>query len=141
MNLLDAVIFATKAHAGQTRKFSGEPFVLHPLRVAQAIERNPIVSDEVTLAAVLHDVVEDTPATLHDLREAGFSQYVVDMVDALSRRPGETYTQFIERVRRFNGGAAWIKLADIRDNLRTLPPEYKSLRKRYLKAIKVLEGN
>ena len=56
----DAVAFATAAHAGQLRKYSGRPYIEHPVAVARMTSR--FVHDEdMLLAAVLHDTVEDTP--------------------------------------------------------------------------------
>jgi len=49
------------------------------------------------MAAVLHDVVEDTEVTLDDLQAEGFPERVVEAVDALTRRPGEPYELFILR--------------------------------------------
>lgn len=49
------------------------------------------------LAAVLHDMVEDTPWMLHELRAVWFTEEVLDAVDALTRRKGEDYFEFVRR--------------------------------------------
>jgi hypothetical protein len=74
------------------------------------------------IAAVLHDVVEDTTVKLHDLRRLGYSEDVLAAVELLSRRPGDSYEQFIERVLP-NAIARMVKRADLEDNmeLRRLP--------------------
>lgn len=105
-----AVAIAAEAHAGQVDK-AGEPYLLHPLRVMLAVG-----SEEARIAAVLHDVVEDTPWTLEQLREEGFSDAVLRAVEGVTRREEETYEEFIERAAE-NPIAAHVKLADIRDNL------------------------
>ncbi len=108
--LEDAIALAVRAHRGQTDK-AGAPYVLHVLRV---MLRMP---DETAMtAAVLHDVVEDTPHTLDGLRAAGFSEAVVDAVDALTRRGGETYEAFVRRAGR-NPVARLVKRADLEDNM------------------------
>ncbi len=74
------------------------------------------------IAAVLHDVVEDTAIQLRDLRRLGYSEEVVAAVELLSRRPEDSYEQFIERVLP-NSIARKVKRADLEDNmeLRRLP--------------------
>ena len=106
----DAIALATEGHRGQTRP-DGTPFILHPLRVALSLR------DEVDqVAAVLHDLVEDSPITLDDLRARGYSAEVVEAVDHVTRREGESYEQFVERIAP-HPRARRIKLADLADNM------------------------
>lgn len=105
-----AIVIAAEAHAGQTDK-AGEPYVLHPLRVMQRVER-----EAARIAAVLHDVVEDTPWTLDGLAAEGFREEVVSAVDALTRREGEIYLDFCRRAAE-DPVARLVKLADLEDNL------------------------
>jgi len=132
-----AATFAARVHAHQTRK-DGTPYYAHCVRVAIR------VPDKLTGAiALLHDTVEDTDTTLDDLRDLGFTNEVVDAVDALSRRPGEKYMDFIYRCKQ-NHLARTVKLADIADNLADQsaldPDEADFLRNRYTKAIEILES-
>ena len=77
-----AIIFAVKAHAGMVRKGTDIPYIVHPMVAASIAAR--ITSDqEVLSAAVLHDVVEDTPTTLEQI-EAAFGKRVVELVAAES---------------------------------------------------------
>ncbi len=99
-----------KAHAGQKDK-GGEPYVLHPLRLMFRLE-----GPEERMVALLHDVVEDSALTLDSLRREGFSAAVVDAVDCLTRRKGESYEVFIQRVAA-NPLAVKVKVADLSDNL------------------------
>ncbi len=114
--LEDAIILAARAHAGQKQR-NGEPYILHPLRVMMAVE-NP---DE-KMAAVLHDVVEDSDMTLDDLKQKGFSPAVVEMVRLLTHDDALSYEDYIKRLRS-NPGARHIKIADMQDNMnvRRLP--------------------
>jgi (p)ppGpp synthase/HD superfamily hydrolase len=106
----DAIALATEAHRGQTRP-DGGPYILHPLRVMLSL------LDELDqVAAVLHDVVEDTSITLDDLRRRGYDAEVIEVVDRLTRREGESYEQFIERIAP-HPRARRIKLADLADNM------------------------
>ena len=132
-----AATFAARVHAHQTRK-DGTPYFAHCVRVAIR------VPDKITgTIALLHDTVEDTDTTFDDLRDAGFSNEVIDAVDALSRRSGETYMNFIVRCKQ-NHLARTVKLADIADNLSDQsaldPDEAKFLKDRYTRAINILES-
>jgi (p)ppGpp synthase/HD superfamily hydrolase len=105
-----AILLAVQAHQGQKEK-AGSPYILHPIRVMSRMR-----SEMTMMAAILHDVIEDTPATLDDLREAGYPEAVVEAVDCLTRRAGEPYDAFIERIKP-NALAREVKLADLEDNM------------------------
>src|SRR5262245_39239988 len=105
-----AVEIAAQAHHGQRDK-SGAPYLLHPLRMMMRME-----SETEMMAAVLHDVVEDSAWTLAQLRAEGFSDEVLDAVDCLTHREGEGYEAFVKRVKT-NAIARRVKLADLEDNM------------------------
>lgn len=68
MNMFDASVkFATRAHRNQVRKYTGEPYIMHPLAVAEIVRTVPNHTEEMLVAAVLHDVVEDTDVTIQDI--------------------------------------------------------------------------
>jgi (p)ppGpp synthase/HD superfamily hydrolase len=108
--LEDAIALAVEAHRGQRDK-TGQPYILHALRVMLRLE-----TEHEQMAGVLHDVVEDTPHTLEDLRRLGYPDAVVEAADCLTRRGDETYEQFVERAIA-NPIARRVKLADIEDNM------------------------
>ena len=108
--LEDAIILAAGAHRGQADK-AGEPYILHPLRVMLQL-----VDEEGRIAAALHDVLEDTATTADNLRDWGYGEKVVEALEALTRRDGETYADSIERAAR-NPLARRVKLADLADNM------------------------
>lgn len=114
--LEDAIALAVEAHRGQRDK-AGQTYILHPLRVMMRLD-----TDSERMAAILHDVVEDTPYTLERLRELGYPEEVLGALDCLTKRDGETYEAFIERVRP-HPLARRVKLADLEDNMdvRRLP--------------------
>ena len=89
---------------------SGHPVILHTERVAKSGK----TAEERTVGW-LHDIVEDTDITLDDLRKMGFDEEIVETVDQVSRRPGETYKEFIERIAE-HPPAVLVKLHDLRDN-------------------------
>jgi (p)ppGpp synthase/HD superfamily hydrolase len=106
----DAISIAARAHKGQKDK-AGAPYLLHPLRMMLRMS-----SEAAMMAAVLHDVVEDTDWTLERLREAGFADEVIEAVDCLTHREGESYEEFVGRVRT-NPVARQVKVADLEDNM------------------------
>ena len=105
-----AIQCAVKAHAGQKDK-AGAPYILHPLRIMMKMDNQAGM-----IAALLHDVVEDSSVTLADLCAEGFSEEVIAAVDHLTRREGEAYEMFINRLRH-NPLAVKVKLADLEDNM------------------------
>jgi len=134
-----AIAIAAEAHTGQTDKAKA-PYILHPLRVMMALD-----TEEQKIVGVLHDVVEDCDAwTFERLREEGFSEAVLDAIDAVSEREGEDYEEFVRRASQ-NSIGAQVKLADLRDNAdlsRIANPseEDRERSAKYARAIRELES-
>ncbi len=101
---------AIKAHHGQFDK-ADQPYITHPEFVA-----SQVTGDEAKAVAWLHDVVEDTPVTFDDLRAAGLSENVIAGIDAITKREGEDYETYLERVAA-NPLARAVKLADLTHNM------------------------
>jgi (p)ppGpp synthase/HD superfamily hydrolase len=111
MSILDAAIaLAARVHAGQVDK-AGKPYIFHPLRLMMKFD-----GLEEQLVSLLHDVVEDGDVTLDELRKLGIPEAAVTAIDCLTKRQGESYEQFIARIRP-NPLATKVKIADIQDNL------------------------
>ena len=89
----------------------GNPYILHPLRVMFRLKTN-----DGMIAEVLHDVVEDTNYTIEDLRKEGFSEDILIALDCITKKEGEEYGHFIDRIRT-NKLAVKVKLADLEDNM------------------------
>ena len=97
------------AHRDQTDK-SGMPYVFHPFHLAEQM------TDELTtVTALLHDVVEDTPYTLDDLREMGFPDEVICALSLLTHDPAVPYLDYVARISS-DPIAKAVKLADLRHN-------------------------
>lgn len=97
------------AHKEQLDK-SGLPYVFHPFHVAEQM------TDELTCtAALLHDVIEDTPLTEEDLIAAGISPEAVRVVALLTHRDNESYDDYLDRVMQ-DPAARAVKLADLKHN-------------------------
>jgi (p)ppGpp synthase/HD superfamily hydrolase len=106
---------ATAAHIGQVDK-TGHSYIEHPTRVAErVVALFPDAPPEVVAAALLHDVIEDTPVIDSDLIAAGIPASVVEAVEAVTKREGEPVERYFARVRS-NPWAVMVKTADIADN-------------------------
>ncbi len=112
MTLERAIAIAAEAHAGQKDR-AGDPYILHPIRLMIQMD-----SENAMMAAVLHDVVENSVWTLDDLRKEEFSNEVLNAVDSLTHRDkeGEDYWDYIQRAKS-DPIAIKVKLADLEDNL------------------------
>ena len=118
---------ARRCHAGQIRK-SGEPYLMHPLRVAETITRIGLDVDSV-VAALLHDAVEDSDLSIFDVTE-GFGPQVASLVDGVTKLGKVPYLsrqeQQAESFRKMllamsqDIRVLLVKLADRLDNMRTL---------------------
>jgi len=122
-----AFLYAKKQHEGQVRK-SGEPYITHPLNVA-IILANLHVMPETICAAILHDVVEDTDATLEDIKDL-FGEDIASLVDGVTKVTQLSFTS-LEKEQADNHQKMIIamakdirvivvKLADRLHNMRTL---------------------
>lgn len=122
--LYDAIELAARAHHRQVRKGTEIPYIVHPLAVATLLIR--VESPEpLVIAALLHDVVEDTPLTIREIR-ARFGPQVADLVSALSEpdkkaswedRKAHTI-DYLEK--HANDDVLTVSLADKLDNIRAI---------------------
>lgn len=138
MNLSTAIEFATAALAEKVDD-KGSPDINHALRVMERMD-----TEEEKMAAVLHDVVEDTEITLQDLCDAGFSREVVETVEILTKRLDMTYFDYIDDI-HWSETASKIKIAEIEDNLDIMRVQKMSFRtysteKRAEMALAILRG-
>ena len=139
MSLIEkAIAIAVEAHKGQEDK-AGDPYILHPLRVMFQMETR-----EEMIAAVLHDVLEDTPITPDQLKEKGFSETVLEALDSVTKKAGEKYEDFVQRAALHPIGKK-IKLADLRDNmdlsrLEKITDQDIERVKKYHGALKIIKG-
>lgn len=104
-----AILIATEAHKGQKDK-GGNDYIKHPKAVAERVDTTTR-----KIVAWLHDVVEDTPITLEELRKKGFSERILQSIDAVTRRSNENRKQFIKRA-SLDADGIDVKIADIEEN-------------------------
>lgn len=104
-----AIAIAHQAHRDQLDK-GGHPYIGHPLRVMAQM-----TTIEAKIVAVLHDAIEDSDLSLVDLTAQGFPPSLCRALDALTKREGEAYTAYLDRVMA-NPLALQVKIADMTDN-------------------------
>ena len=124
------------AHKEQTDK-SGLPYVFHPFHLAEQM-----TDETTTVAALLHDVVEDTDYTLDDLKEMGFGENIVDALALLTHDNSVPYLEYVERIKS-NPIARAVKIADLTHNsdlsrLETVDEKALERVEKYKKALKIL---
>ena len=122
----DAYELALDAHKDQYRK-SGLPYIIHPIAVAQIVAKELELGPNPVIAALLHDVVEDTAYTLEDIHER-FGDDVAFLVDVVTKKKKDKYShskqvdnfrQLLDSM-QYDVRAVLIKMADRLHNMRTL---------------------
>lgn len=123
--ILHAVTFAEQAHRGQVRKYTGEPYIVHPLEVARIVAS--VVQDEdMVIAALLHDVVEDCKVELGTIEKAfgqRVAKFVSDITDVSRPQDGNrTVRKALDRAHIAAAGyeSQTIKLADLISNTQSI---------------------
>ncbi len=142
--LFDAFSFADNAHSGQLRK-SGEPYIIHPLAVAEIVADLELDTDSI-IAAFLHDTIEDTGITHEEIAKR-FGTSVADLVEGVTKLTRVQYVskeeEQMENLRKMLMAMAkdirviLIKICDRLHNMRTM--EYQSARKQREKALETME--
>ncbi len=137
--LIDAAYrFAKHHHGDQKRKYTGEPYINHPVEVAKIVQS--VTQDcNMISAALLHDVLEDTSATRADLIEYGFGFMIADLVDQLTdvSKPSDGNRKVRKAMDRnhlahsSNDGAT-IKLADLISNSKSIAEHDPEFAKVYM---------
>ncbi len=128
-----ALVLAARAHRTQTRKGSDVPYLVHPVHVSVILLRHGFPED-VAIAGLLHDVVEDQDVPLADV-EARFGPHVAEMVAALTERKRDRRCErtwemrkqeALEQLEEAGPDAVAVKAADLLHNTRTLAQQLHS---------------
>ena len=137
MDPTTARAIATQAHAGATDK-AGRPYIEHPERVAARL-----TEPDAQVVALLHDVIEDTELTAHDLRAAGATELQVEALEALTHADDVSDEDYWRALRQVPL-ARLVKVADLADNtdparIAVLPPaQQERFRTKYRAALAVI---
>lgn len=125
------------AHKEQLDK-CGIPYVFHPFHLAEQMQ-----TEETTIVALLHDVVEDTDYTLEDITAMGFDPVITDALALLTHSKDVAYMDYVRAIKD-NPVAKAVKLADLKHNsdlsrLDIVDEKALARREKYLKALELLE--
>lgn len=128
MNLFNrALVFATTAHASvdHRRKWTGEPYIVHPIEVAKILADNGVDDEEMLAAALCHDVLEDTPVGAEDMLAADFPLPFIHLVVELTTpeylgNRAERSAKEKTRLATISARAQTIKCADLISNTRSI---------------------
>lgn len=126
-----------EAHKEQLDK-SGLPYVFHPYHLAEQME-----TEETTVVALLHDIVEDAAYTIADLTKMGFAKPITDAIALMTHDDNVDYMDYVRKIKE-NPIAKAVKLADLKHNsdlsrLDRIDEKALSRREKYQKAIALLE--
>lgn len=133
--------FASKKHAGQARKYTGDPYIVHPVAVADMVRRNGGTANMVA-AALLHDTLEDTDATVAEIEAITNKEVAMLVVELTDQYTSEFYPELnrkvrkrleAERLAKVSPEAKAIKLADMADNTATIVEYDPGFAKVYLR--------
>ena len=106
-----AALIAYNAHKDQSDK-GGYPYIMHPIHIAEQME-----TEDETIAALLHDVIEDTDIGFDYLKKEGFSDTVINCLKIPTKDPNEDYMDYIRKIKKTGGIALKIKKADMAHNM------------------------
>lgn len=143
----EALKFAKEKHSGQKRIFSNEPYVNHPVRVMEIIDKNKKTNrqEDLFVAAVLHDILEETKTTENEIKEL-FGERVLELVKELTTNENEKEelgkTKYlIEKMsdpKKMSNWGLIIKLADRLDNISDQDKQTPEFKERYNKQTQIM---
>lgn len=132
--LLTAIQFAIRKHNGQTRKNKDGapiPYIEHPIETARLLALHGVEDESVLMAAVLHDTLEDTSATVEELEDLfgkAITSIVKEVTDDKTMGKNEQKEEQIRRAPHYSDAAKLVKLADCTHNIYSIlthPPNWK----------------
>ena len=111
-NTKKAINLVFEHHANQFDK-GGYPYILHPIHLAENMD-----TEDTTIVALMHDLVEDTTVTIEDIIDMDFNNNVVEAIRLLTKTKDKPYQEYIEDIKK-NEIAKIVKIADLKHNMDT----------------------
>lgn len=143
--IIRAARYAAKCHAGQVRRYTGAPYIYHPMRVAGRLTMRPNITDDEVAAAWLHDVIEDCGVTREELSQEIGNWHTGRLVQELTNPSKGLKLPRAERkqidrdhIAKISKPAKLIKLIDRIDNLREVPESESQFLKLYREESRLL---
>ena len=114
--LIDAILYAASSHAGQLRKDSVTPYINHPIEVMHLLVHTGGIEDqEILMAAVLHDVIEDTSVTAEDIAERfgkNVASVVLELTDDVTQPKEERKRLQLKNADKLSHAARLVRISD-----------------------------
>lgn len=131
LKILEAIQIANQAHKDQKRKTDGTPYISHPVSVGILLQ-NARADDDVIIAGILHDVLEDTDLKKEEI-EINFGGAVLELVEAVTEDKSISdwktrKTHYLEKIKNHSNRAVLVSVADKYHNLFTLWKEGEKLK-------------
>lgn len=128
VRIFSAIQFAARAHAGQWRKGSTVPYIIHPLNVMKTLIEAGCEAHTV-IAGILHDTVEDTHVTIEDI-EKEFGNTIASIVEAVSYQDRKQLWEkrkehVLYLIKNASQDIVLVELADKLDNIRSMREDHK----------------
>ena len=128
--IYEAITFATKMHEGQYRKKTDIPYIVHPFSAMYSLKDCGIEDEEVLIATLLHDVIEDSGVTYDDIN-AKFGKQVANLVSSVSENKALSWDErklhTVEDLKSSSYETKLIILADKSNNLSTIVKDYNEI--------------
>lgn len=119
-----AINTSAALHKGQERRNGSYPYVVHPFSVA-VILSNYTDDEDIIIAGLLHDILEDVPEYTEDTMIEEFGQRVTSIVKAVTWSNGSTREKYIENLKRAEQGSLFVAAADKMHNLKSFIDYYE----------------
>tara|TARA_Y100000310_G_C20428161_1_gene690082 strand:+ start:283 stop:840 length:558 start_codon:yes stop_codon:yes gene_type:complete len=130
--VMDAYRLSKYGHRNQERD-DGTRYFEHPRRVANILLLWGIYDHEMLIAALLHDIKEDSHILTWSKIKRDFGERVFNLIDALTKKPGQTFEKYMNELKQAEEGAQILKFADRLDNIRDLDGCTKEKAKKQLR--------
>ena len=139
----NALVFAAQAHGNQKRKYTNEPYIVHPIAVSMLVS-SVTQDEEVIAASLLHDVLEDTAITKDELEShfgSRVAKFVLQVTDVSRPEDGNRAKRKkldLDHLASASANAQTIKVADLIDNTKSIVAQDVKFAKQYLPEKKAL---
>jgi (p)ppGpp synthase/HD superfamily hydrolase len=129
LNIHEAIIFATQKHTGQVRKGTDIPYIVHPMEVMQILTEGKC-AEEVIIAGILHDTLEDTNTTPEEIRKK-FGKQILEIVASETEDKSRTWKErkkvAIDHIKTSSIESKLVCCADKLSNMRSTYADLKSI--------------
>ena len=136
------MVYSTRDAIGIARKYYDDETFYHAMRVTAYVSNNNLIPNEIKeeccIAAIMHDLIEDTDFKLDDSYNG---TVLKDILILLTRNKNDTYEEYLRKIKKsFNNRpeAYWVKMADMKDHLEQTETLTKELKEKYFSSISCL---